>query len=316
MRILITNHALHWPGGTETWTETMATELVGRGHEVEIASFMCGTFADRMPCPVLPIGNVAGRSYDLILVNHNTCLAMVQAVEGFKVFTSHGPAHQLEMPVRGADRYVAVSEEIQERYPHMIQQVIRNPINLKRFGIVPECLIDADVLVATKNAKAAKIVMEAVKANKMSYGLAHYTMNPVYDMTDMIPHYRIVFTCGRGTLEALSCGKVVFSVNHSNGKLFGDGWVVHDKLPGMQAKNYSGRSSEQVFGPTDQLGTTEFIAGELKTSQAYEYACNLYRPDGREWVEQHHDVRNICDQYLNLMDPQEQPEPVVEEAVV
>lgn len=302
MRILMTNHALDAPGGTETWTETMATELVDRGHEVEIFTLRKGRMSDRMPCPVrdrLPYDN-----YDLFLVNHNPCLGLVSRKSGPKVFTSHGPTHGLERPVSGADLYVAVSEEVRDTNPEMFTTVIRQPIDMRKFRPAPALPIDRGVLVMTKNIDAAHLAMAACKRAGLTAEMIHYQDRPIFETWEFIATSGLVISSGRGILEALACGRPAYCLNHFQGRFFGDGWVTEEKLLAMQRKNYSGRATDR------DLGDADLIAQELDTGWA-KMASEWSPAWGPAWIEQHHDVRDICDQYMALgmagtMKPQSQ----------
>lgn len=305
MRLLLTNHALHHPGGTETWTQTIATELVDRGHDVEIATFISGMVADRMPCRVRLIGDLGEDTWDMMLINHNTCLAMVQGRPGFKIFTSHGPAHNLEKPAPGADCYVAVSEEVRGTHGSAAF-VIRQPIDIRKFRPRPAVPPETDVLVMTKNAETAKTATEACDKAGLTTSLAHYIMRPCLDVDNLIPSHKAVITSGRGILEALACGVPAFCLNHARGEFFGDGWVTQEKLLDMQRVNYSGRSGK-AFGGADEEKVVETLAVEIMTPPGpdfmnpprYPYGDG-YLPWAQDWILQNHDSRKICDHYLNL----------------
>lgn len=310
MRILMTNHALHQIGGTETWTQTVAHELVNRGQDVEIATFIPGTMSGFMPCAVRPFTSFSGSEvYDLILVNHNTCLGMVQGIGGFKILTCHGPTHQLEAPARGADRYVCVSEEIRgcREFPTP-PTVIRQPINTRQFRPQPRLGKDADVLVMTKNARAAHLAVAACRQAGLTTNLAHYTMAPCLDVSTMIPLHRAVITSGRGILEALACGIPAFSLNHREGKFFGDGWITEDILPLASKFNYSGRALDR---PYDQ----DTLAKEIGALPADLPGGLSPASWGPAWIAARHDVRDIVDLYMALMEIDPEAKAVLSEEV-
>ena len=58
MRVLMTNHFFYRPGGSETWTLTVARELERRGHQVEVFAMQPGLFAEasRLPMVTSPEG--------------------------------------------------------------------------------------------------------------------------------------------------------------------------------------------------------------------------------------------------------------------
>ena len=168
MRVLITNATMSQIGGTQTWVRTMAAEYKRRGHDVDIYAFDGGVRPEI--------------SYDLMLINHNVCLGALCGTQGTKVFTSHGPHHPLEQPVWGADRYVAVSEEVVESSKRFNPEIIRNPIDLEKFTPDDEGAYVADVLVMCKNWKASKQAQRACYDAGLSFSVAHYQESPVTDV--------------------------------------------------------------------------------------------------------------------------------------
>jgi glycosyltransferase involved in cell wall biosynthesis len=132
-RILLASNHLVQPGGSETWTLTVAAELIRREYEVVVYSPQVGPFAEAFPCRV--VGEVRGK-FDLGLVNHNTCIEVARSACRKVIMTCHGTFPPLEQPVSGADRYVAISEEVLAHLKSLGYDatVIWNPIDCEIFS--------------------------------------------------------------------------------------------------------------------------------------------------------------------------------------
>lgn len=293
MRILMTNHSLRAPGGTETWTQTMAAELVRRGNDVTIFTLMKGEMATRMPCEV--VTKVPREGFDVCLVNHNTCLGMVYPVDGVKVFTSHGPSHGLERAVRGAGVYVAVSEEVRASNAAcgFFPEIVRNPIDLEKFrpaaveGKQARQLLGGGptVFINCKNTGALAKAKQACEMAGYAYDFIHYTEHPNFDPAPLMPFFDIAITSGRGALEALACGLAVIVFNgRSDGTVTADGWVTPENVEDVASFNFSGRSRGENWG-ADELANC---------LRRYEHH------DLRGYVRENHNVRTAADRYLEL----------------
>jgi hypothetical protein len=296
MKILLTNHSLQHVGGTEKWTYAMAEELHGRGHEVTVYTFIKGITSDQLEefCEV--ITEPAGE-YDLILVNHNTCLGMVQEIVGYKIYTAHGPAHRLEMPVMGADRYVTVSREAQARW--MAEgfqcEVITNGINLKEFYSTPSTFEKIPrVLSMCKSPLAGQMVKDACKMLGYPCYDVHYTDKPEWDTATLMRNADVVVGCGRTAYEALACGRqvLVFDWRRQHEGPRTDGWLRRDNIDEVRQFNCSTRCY-----------SLHWYLNDLKQ------ALEGYKPSswGIEWAAENADIRHKVDQYLALIGDTDDP---------
>ena len=101
-----------------------------------------------------------GDSYDLILANHTGVLMVPPWIDGFRIYTSHGPQHRFEIPAEGADVYVGVSEEVvKAREPQMPGdwRVITNGLQLSEFYSWPSDNEPPRALIFRKSADASNM---------------------------------------------------------------------------------------------------------------------------------------------------------------
>ena len=292
MRILMTNHTVSGIGGTETWLKTMSDELLRRGHSVEVFTLLAGKFAKKLNCPVMTELSDLMPPYDLIIVNHNTCLGMVQGIDGPKVFTSHGPAHKLERANYGADYYMAVSEEVRavQAEAGFHGEVVRNPIDLDKFK--PQDDIEKHpMLIMCKNVDAMRVARRACELADIAADVVHYEAAPADNVHEILPHYESVITSGRGVYEALACGCDVFIFDLRSGIMRGDGRVTRSNIKDLVQRNCSGRAIDRRWdGP-------KHLAEDLSSASAVR---RIHPRVGwqRSWTEEHHDVRKNVEKYL------------------
>jgi hypothetical protein len=291
MRILMTNHSLQYVGGTEKWTYAMALELVQRGHEVDVFTFMTGMTSDKL-------GQFArirteidpSVDYDLILANHCSCQSLVQPLNAFKIFTSHGPSHPLEHPTEGADAYVGVSAEVRASLASKGYQasIITNGIDLRDFSPVGRA--DADtprVLSMCKHAGATKMVGEACKENGWEFAAIHYLEHATWDVAELMQWADIVVGCGRTAIEALACECEVFVFDaRSEGSPQMDGWITAENVEHLRQCNFSTRAHGS---PVNH----ESIAAQMAEVEA---AVPWQRP----WAMENADIVDKADAYLRL----------------
>lgn len=204
------------------------------------------------------------KDYDVALINHNSC-AHVTAKR--KIYTSHGWADGLETPPPGMDVYVAVSENVAKR--HGIDLIIKNPIDTELFKPT-EPIRDTPDRVLSITSHAISIP-------------ATYPTREAETMPELMRQSDVVITAGRGVLEAMSSGRAV---------------VIYDIRPGL-GLCADGYLHDFTFlngnvGGAYHLTQCDPVA-ELKHYQQEHGERN------REYVIKHHDVRDIVNQYLNLI---------------
>lgn len=253
MRILLTNAWLEYFLGSEKWAYTMAQELLHRKHDVDFATYLDGKMYDKMAelpgiSMVDPLEIDDG--YDLAIVNHNAILPQIPD-KIFTIFTSHGPSAEPEQPIPGADVYVAVSEEVQDNLASkgFPSTVIRNPVDLDRYSARSEI---------RKEPKKALYITNHFGAQSQKYQIAKEACetkgidiipiglqfgNSMWEVEDAIDLVDIVFTLGRGVLEAMASERNVI-VADWNGI---DGYVDDETYYQFRERNFSGRTNKLAF---------------------------------------------------------------------
>lgn len=259
MRILLTNNHLARLGGSETWTYTMAKEFERRGYDVGVfthekgyVSNLLGDLIDDNP-----------KDYDLALINHNTCLDVGAK---FKIFTSHGVVPELEIPKQGANLYVAVNENVANKYK--LPYIIKNPI-------------DTDLFKPTR--PISQEPKEILAITDVPVAIATITPSRTeYNMPELMNRADVVITIGRGVLEAMSCARnVIIWDNRFWLGACGNGYLKDFSV----LHGYVGGSYERTKINLDE---------ELKLYEQEQGEKN------REYILKNHDVRLIADKYLNL----------------
>lgn len=283
-RILIATNHLDRLGGSETWTYTMAQEFLRRGWDVEVFTLQNGEIADRLPIVENPTGE-----YDLILINHTTCLEALEDAKGRKVFTSHGIYPEIEQPEEGADAYVAISEEVQKhmKAKGFEAEIIRNGIDCDRFK--PKKKINTKpkkVLCMCQGEEAQANVKKACEELGLEF---EETSSRVWEIEDKINKADIVFTLGRGAYEAMACGRAVIVYDSRPYSPFktADGIVTRLNAKKLAQANFSGRTNKLNWTVAD-------IKREIKKYKA------TMGEDNRKIALASFNVKKQAEKYINL----------------
>ncbi len=258
MRILLTNHFLEVPGGTESYTYAIAQELSVRGHTIHVYTKSAGIMAARIQ-QYATLVSYPEQTYDLMLINHNTCLQDVIRFgsKGYVIFTSHGIFSPLEKPIVGADAYVAISEEVQA---HMYDDgfnatCIHNGINIDFFNCSakPSRTLQ-HVLCLCQGAHAYKKVKQACEARGLSLKYYHKKESPTWDMRGALEWSDLVVSLGRGAYEAMAMGRevLVYDERDYSPCKTSDGLVRPENFIELRMNNLSGRS-KKISMTTDTL---------------------------------------------------------------
>ena len=279
MNILVANNHLRNYGGSETFTFTLVKEL-RKNHNVDVFTLLAGDYLESVE---------PKDEYDLLLINHNSCLDALKDVKGFKIFTSHGIFPPMEQPRPGADAYVAISEEVQQ---HMKKQgydahLIRNGIDCDRFS--PKTKINKEikkVLSMCQGYKAAVLIEEACEELGIEF---EEIERDVWDVENYINNADLVVTLGRGAYESMACGRAVLlyddRVYIPNGEPYGDG-IVED-WEEIAKHNFSGRLLKNYY-------TVEQLKEEILK----------YNPSmgniNRGVAEEHFNIKKQVNKYLQI----------------
>ncbi len=298
MRILIATNHLRAVGGSETWTSTMAMEMLRRGFDVDVFTLKPGIFAKLLQEKV-PVNPKLRKVYDLILINHNTCFKYIQkaGIKGFKILVCHGIYPELEQPVKGADRYVAISEEVSQ---HLLgldfeNTVIRNPINCYKFkSVMPVNQGKAtSVLMLSNSAGGVGIVRKACEQLGLRFTFASID-TPRFDIENLINFVDIVVSLGRGCYESMACERNVIIFDQrsymGNKSEYGlaEGLVTPELINKFIRKNCSGRVMNMRWG-----------IEEMKEA-IMQYDSRLGIPN-RQFILDHLRVEKIANEFLGLL---------------
>lgn len=223
MKILVTARYISGralEGGSSRYMRCLIDTLRGLGHEV---------------IETTDPGKFVSMKLDLILCSHPERFAAIKASPARKVFIAHGLIGDEHM-VAGADRYIAVSEEVRKANlgRGIDSVVVPQPIP------VMEPIPPADEL-----RKILVIRREPVKDDPFAHLAERYELR-VSDLEqpieEQIAWADLCITLGRGALEAMMQGKPVLVADnrHYMGPL-GDGYVTLENIAEIAKHNFSGR---------------------------------------------------------------------------
>jgi len=231
MKIIVMNNQLNSLTGTDIYTYTLAKELLKK-HNVKVFTFHKGIVSKKLPM----IDKI--EDCDLFLVSHNTCLKEIENQKGFKILTIHSTQYKVEKPIDGADKYVAISEEIQDYLKEKGYEstIIRNGIDCERFKpINPINEKLKNVLCISKN----NLLKEAVKNACPDLNVISIGRVKKWEVEKYINKVDLVVSSGRGIYEAMACGRVAVVVDVNARWL--DGIVNKDNIGELLRFNCSGR---------------------------------------------------------------------------
>jgi len=254
MNILVATNHLAGLGGSETFTEAMFLELRRRGHNVDLFSFKEGPISD-------DLGGITKKlktEYDLIIINHNTCVHALRNVKGKKIFTSHGIYPAMEQAIPGADKYVGISEEVVDKMKSdgFSAELIRNGIDCEKFYPIDNIKVKPKRLLCMCQGEEAR---NNVKMACEKLGIEFdYLDKSVRNVQDRINQADIVVSLGRGVYEAMACGRAVI-VYDSRGytKHSADGMITKENVDEIIKNNCSGRRFELEWGVDDIVAEIE-----------------------------------------------------------
>lgn len=253
-KVLLANNHLDNTGGSETWTYTMAKEIVHRGDDLYVYTLVDGKVADKIR-EFAPVGNEPDDEYDILIINHRTCFRHLQDIKGFRVFTSHGVFLEMETPLAGADYYAGISEEVVERFKMYGMNLIRNGIDCERYKPYRDSQSLSRVLSLCQGDKATAIVKGACE----KLGLEFTQSLGKWAIEEDINNADVVITLGRGAMEAMACGRAVipFDYRWYAGEMFGDPIVTSDNYRVIMENNFSGRTFKKDY-------TVDSLAQEIQ----------------------------------------------------
>jgi hypothetical protein len=197
---------------------------------------------------------------------------------------------ELEQPVLGADRYVAVSEEVQEhvRLLGFDASVISNPVDCVRFAPTePASPQIRSVLSLCQGEEAGRLVADLCASNGFSL-LTTGEHGRVFDVEELMRQADVVVGLGRTVLEAMACGRAALVLDsRPYTPYLMDGIVVAGTADEMMRCNFSGRRYQRPV-------TQESVAAELA-----DYAADMGEWN-RQWALRCVESRQQVGRYLEL----------------
>jgi len=262
LKILLTNHQLLDYSGSEIYTFTLADLLRRKGHEVVVYT----KYFDKInhlfeSIPVKITTNIAeinDEKFDIAHVHHN--LMAIDIRYHFPnlpmVFLSHGIIPFLEQPPvidTNINRFLSVSEEVQmnlilQGVEEKNVKVFRNIIDDTKFfprtqvNEIPRKALILSNKITEKVENIIKDACEQLNIETEFIGRHHTPVTP-NELPEVINRADIVFSLGRGVIEAMMCGRIpiIFDVKG------GDGIVDPQNLHQLMRKNFSGRTYNKMF---------------------------------------------------------------------
>ena len=267
MKILITAKYVSgsaYEGGSSRFFKTVIDTLLSMGHTITATS---------NPAEYTHVG------FDLIICSHGEILDKIKANPAPKVCISHGTIEEEKMQP-GADRYIAVSKEVQDfnRNRGFESEVIPQPIAIGK-QTRPGKQLKNILIIRRYPMTDDPFEFLSEKYNVMESDID----KPIEDQIALAD---LCITIGRGALEAMAQGKpALIADNREYIGAKGDGYVTKDNISELAKCNFSGRRFGHPL-------TREWIEGEL----------SKYSPDDSdflyEYVKQNHRADLIVGRYL------------------
>jgi SAM-dependent methyltransferase/tetratricopeptide (TPR) repeat protein len=256
LSILLANHQLLDFTGSELFTFTLADFLRRLGHEVTVYSRYVDKLRQRFDSIRVPVvenlDDLRDRHFDVAHVHHNvTAMEVRRAFPRLPmVVLSHGVLPYLEEPPAvdlRISRFLAVSEEVRDALvaggvAADSISLFRNIVDSQRFspsGNIVDKPAKALIISARLDERRENIIREAcaklgIAATFLGgrFGEVAPSQLPVH-----INNADIVFSLGRGAIEAMMCGRIPVIFDY----LGGDGMVTPENLSELMKCNFSGR---------------------------------------------------------------------------
>ncbi len=277
MNILLTNHQLADFAGSEMYTFELAKGLKNAGHSVTVYSRYIDKFQSLFETEniqlVSDLDTIQNQHFDIAHVHHN-----INALEVRKhfptlpmFFMAHGSKAFLEFPPQvdiNVTQYAAVSERVKE-------------VNLRQHGVSAKSILTLNGIIdETRFFPTTPIAPQLKRALVISNHLDNKSIKPIqlacqelgielvcvgrffkpvtnFELPVYINQADLVFTLGRGAMEAMMCGRVPFILDYKGG----DGIVTSANFKKLEKFHFNGNVSNRKF-------TTKQISKELKKYDA------------------------------------------------
>ena len=299
MNVLLTHLHLDYPGGSETYTYTLAAALLERGYRPTVVSPIVGEVGERLRAVGVRVVDELHKAQghpDVLHCQHNVmALAARDWFPGAPlVFHSHGTLPLPEQPPSvdlNVQRYVAVSDLVRRHLesrgvPGRLIRVLENPVDLRRFaprGQLSSRPRRALVLSAVMDATTFGVIDEACRRMDIELEVVGLDGTRTWDVEERIARTDVVFSLGRGAIESMASGRAVYVYDH-----FGaDGWVTPETVDEIASHTFSGKRYARRLTPDD-------LVTEL---ERYDPAMG---PANRQLAQERYDIRTQVDRLLRV----------------
>lgn len=281
MKILITNYYFNERSGSEILTLDLAKRLLARGHQVTVLCVTKGELSVEAISSGIrvtdDIGDIIKVKFDIIHSHHNVLTYIVRSFfpKTPIIFYSQGILPALEQPPSidlGISKYIALSEEVAKNLENKgvdkkLIKILRNSIDTKFFK--PKSKINKKirkVLILSNhfNDTFKKITESTLRGLGLKYTHVGLPENVVCDVPAEINKSDLVISLGRGTLEAMACGRntIVYDIHGA------DGFIDLESYKEIRKNNFSGRRYSNIYNREDLkneiLKYDPEIGGELR----------------------------------------------------
>ena len=287
--ICVANGTYKWIGGTDTFNWAMCKALIDKGYTVYYyAPDMDGKgVTEKYLREIGALPYIDGTPLIACFANQQSGSHFVDICP--VVQTCHSAFTRLEYPIKGAQAYISISEEIQLYLKtHGFQtDVIRNGIDLNRYyprkslNAVPQVLSICQGEDTLLKAACTQLGWR-FKSVPKDVG------SRIWHIEDLINDSDIVVGIGRSLYDAMACGRVCISWdNRKLNPYAGCGYVTADNWYYCAKTNFTGRGFPQIH-------TVEGLIAELKKYDPKDGAVM------RSFAEKELNMHKNILKYLNL----------------
>jgi len=281
VKILIATYYYHALTGSELFAFTLAECLTLKGHSVCLYSPHIGGIITqqtrKLSIPVYDdLLKLRQEKFDIIHASHNitACETRYCFQHTPMVFLSHGVAPALEQPPihdLNISKFLAVTEEVRDNLlrkgiTRRETAIFRNIVNTDRFA--PTQPLNSRpkkaLIFSRKFDEVTKCaIQQACTLKRIEVEIVNDT---VFDVETYMNQVDIIFTRGRGAIEAMATGRIVI--------IPGDGLVTEKNFKEIQKCNFSGRRFHKNPNVTffkDAIEKYDSTLGENNRSIALKY---------------------------------------------
>lgn len=284
MKILVTSMWFDGFGGSEAWCYSVISELLRRGHSVDVYAPVLG----KMYRELENIGVKCSTegTYDLILDNHSPSY---NSFVGPIIHTCHGIIDNLDRPMQNAIN-VAVSKKIGEHYN--VSTIIPNGIDTNRFYCKSPVHSDIKKILSLCKTDTANDVLRQICYD---VGVEFESMygKEVFHIEDKINEADLVVGVGRSLLDAMACERPVVSFDdrfYFTTRMMGHGYITPEKYKYQEIDNFTASSlrktlhkvdlAKEIFekyNPNDGKLNRKYILDNLSVEQTVNRYLDLYK---------------------------------------